>query len=192
MKIYRIAQDIDKIYSKQEMISMGADGWLPDAVLVSIPIDKISGREPVPRTYVDDSGIEQEFKSGKEIKVPIEVDHIVPVSKGGKNDELNLITSCFDCNRGKSNNELDIVLDTTISKVEKIKIAQEQYREIKKLLNKEKKIINEQIDEIESLYSSVYEDYCFATKFRISVKKFILNKWKNLIRKYLYKNDKFY
>jgi hypothetical protein len=114
-----------------------------------------------------------QYCGAKPPKVPIEVDHIVPVSNGGKNDELNLITSCFDCNRGKSNNELDIVLDTTISKVEKIKIAQEQYRDIKKLLNKEKKIINEQIDEIESVYSSVFEDFCFSAKFRISVKNFI-------------------
>lgn len=115
-----------------------------------------------------------QYCGAKPPKVPLEVDHIVPVSKGGKNDELNLITSCFDCNRGKSNNELEIVLDTTLSKVQKIRVAQEQYREIKKLQNKEKKIMNEQINEIESVYSSVFQDYYFANKFRISVKKFIL------------------
>ena len=32
----------------------------------------------------------------------LEVDHIVPRSKGGSNDLGNLVTSCFDCNRGKS------------------------------------------------------------------------------------------
>lgn len=37
----------------------------------------------------------------------LECDHIEPVSKGGQDDILNLITSCFDCNRGKSNRELD-------------------------------------------------------------------------------------
>jgi hypothetical protein len=31
----------------------------------------------------------------------LEVDHIHPVSKGGDDDPINLITSCFDCNRGK-------------------------------------------------------------------------------------------
>jgi hypothetical protein len=31
----------------------------------------------------------------------LEVDHIHPVSKGGTDDSMNLITSCFDCNRGK-------------------------------------------------------------------------------------------
>ena len=34
--------------------------------------------------------------------VILHIDHIVPVSKGGTNDILNLITSCESCNLGKS------------------------------------------------------------------------------------------
>ena len=33
----------------------------------------------------------------------IEIDHIVPISSGGKTIEENLRTLCFKCNRGKSN-----------------------------------------------------------------------------------------
>ena len=33
--------------------------------------------------------------------VVLEVDHVVPVAEGGDDDMLNLVTSCFDCNRGK-------------------------------------------------------------------------------------------
>jgi len=33
----------------------------------------------------------------------LEVDHTIPVSKGGSNDPSNLRTLCSDCNRGKSN-----------------------------------------------------------------------------------------
>lgn len=34
--------------------------------------------------------------------VVLEVDHIVAVANGGSDDPINLITSCWDCNRGKS------------------------------------------------------------------------------------------
>jgi hypothetical protein len=36
----------------------------------------------------------------------LEVDHIVPVAKGGTNDPENLWTLCWDCNRGKSDRDL--------------------------------------------------------------------------------------
>ena len=39
--------------------------------------------------------------------VILEVDHIKPVADGGGNDIMNLITSCFDCNRGKGKRKLD-------------------------------------------------------------------------------------
>jgi len=39
--------------------------------------------------------------------VVLEVDHIVPVKEGGNNHMLNLLTSCFDCNRGKAANKID-------------------------------------------------------------------------------------
>lgn len=38
--------------------------------------------------------------------VILHVDHVMPVSKGGDNDMMNLITSCESCNGGKSDREL--------------------------------------------------------------------------------------
>lgn len=38
--------------------------------------------------------------------VILHLDHIKPVSKGGKNTMLNLVTSCSECNLGKSDTEL--------------------------------------------------------------------------------------
>jgi hypothetical protein len=35
-------------------------------------------------------------------EIVLEVDHIHPVSRGGDDDPINLITSCFDCNRSKA------------------------------------------------------------------------------------------
>lgn len=36
-------------------------------------------------------------------EVVLEVDHIIPKSKGGGNEETNLVTACKKCNLGKSN-----------------------------------------------------------------------------------------
>lgn len=35
-------------------------------------------------------------------EVVLEVDHVMPKSRGGTNARENLVTACFDCNRGKS------------------------------------------------------------------------------------------
>lgn len=40
--------------------------------------------------------------------VILEVDHIIPVAKGGDNNITNLITSCIDCNRGKRDIPLQV------------------------------------------------------------------------------------
>lgn len=37
----------------------------------------------------------------------LEVDHTIPISKGGSNDPSNLRTLCSDCNRGKSDRLVD-------------------------------------------------------------------------------------
>ena len=33
--------------------------------------------------------------------VELEVDHVIPISRGGTDDISNLKTACFKCNRGK-------------------------------------------------------------------------------------------
>lgn len=49
--------------------------------------------------------------------VVLQIDHIVPVAKGGNNDITNLITSCWDCNIGKGCRELSD--DSTVKKQKK-------------------------------------------------------------------------
>jgi hypothetical protein len=41
--------------------------------------------------------------------VVLEVDHVIPRSRGGKDHAPNLVTACFDCNQGKAATELTAV-----------------------------------------------------------------------------------
>jgi len=44
----------------------------------------------------------------------LEVDHYVPVASGGSNDDYNLITSCFNCNRGKGDVDTFTTCETCV------------------------------------------------------------------------------
>lgn len=55
----------------------------------------------------------------------LEVDHIFPVSKGGTDELLNLITSCFDCNRGKSDRVIGDVSPRPDANIELLRVKQE-------------------------------------------------------------------
>ena len=114
-----------------------------------------------------------QYCAAKPPKVPLEVDHIVPVCKGGKNHIDNLITACFDCNRGKAGNELTSIPKTILEKSEGKKIALQQYKEYQKILQAERVQIEHDIDLVEYVYSSIFNEWGFTNKFRISVKKFI-------------------
>lgn len=56
------------------------------------------------------------------------VDHIKPVSKQGNDDILNLITSCFECNAGKSDRELsdDAVVQKRKAQLDDLQERREQ------------------------------------------------------------------
>lgn len=43
-------------------------------------------------------------------EVVLQVDHIVPLSQGGKDDVVNLTTSCWECNSGKSDVPLSEII----------------------------------------------------------------------------------
>lgn len=49
----------------------------------------------------------------------LEVDHIVPVAEGGGNEVTNLVTACFDCNRGKGARKLS---DDSVIKKQKAQL----------------------------------------------------------------------
>lgn len=71
-------------------------------------------------------------------EVVLEVDHIHPVSKGGGDEEINLITSCYDCNRGKSAKVISEVAPRPDADLAFLKVQQE-IAEVKRFLAAKKK-----------------------------------------------------
>ena len=114
-----------------------------------------------------------QYCSRKPPKVPLECDHIVPVCKGGNNTIDNLITACFDCNRGKGGIELEVIPDSLVVKMERMVLAKKQYKQYQNLLKKQKQFIESEIDQVVSVFENYFEGFTVSDKFRISIKTFI-------------------
>ena len=57
--------------------------------------------------------------------VVLVIDHIQPVSKGGDNDPMNLITACEPCNQGKSDKTIDKTIPRPDADLEWLAMQQE-------------------------------------------------------------------
>ena len=104
----------------------------------------------------------------------LEVDHIQPKSKKGTDDINNLITSCFDCNRGKTNIELKRIPNTLTDNKEILEERESQYLEYHKILAKIDKRINKELNQVSDTYSKYFPKLELSDSFKkSSVKKFI-------------------
>ncbi len=66
--------------------------------------------------------------------VILEVDHIVAVANGGENNEDNLITACFNCNRGKGARDLNCAPKSMADKAKVIAEQEEQLAGYQKII----------------------------------------------------------
>lgn len=66
--------------------------------------------------------------------VVLEVDHINPVSKGGKNFAHNLITACFNCNRGKAATPLTVIPKSLSEQAAEVKEREAQIAGYRKVM----------------------------------------------------------
>ena len=98
--------------------------------------------------------------------ITLEIDHIQPVSKGGTNDINNLLTSCFDCNRGKSNHTLKRLPNTLNDNLEILKEKEEQLKEYHKLIRKLEKRLDTQVKDITEIYESFFTDKTLKENFK--------------------------
>jgi len=103
----------------------------------------------------------------------LNVDHVIPVSHGGTNDFENLITSCFDCNIGKSDNFLNVskIISKDFISKENFDDYKEQVKCFFDFVNSKEKTIEKMTDTILSQLGNIDTD--FDKNHRQSVRNFI-------------------
>lgn len=107
--------------------------------------------------------------------VLLEIDHIQPISKKGKGDLLNLITACYDCNRGKSNIELSeqIVLKKQQQQLSELQERREQLGLLFKWKEGLLLIENETLKKISNYWSQCVPGYCLTEHGMKNLKQYI-------------------
>lgn len=104
----------------------------------------------------------------------LEVDHIDPKKNGGKDDLNNLITSCFDCNRGKGATRLT-TLPNSLN--ENLQILEEKHRQLiayEKILKKIRLLEDKKIKEISDIYEAYWSGWQLSDRFKdVSLRRFI-------------------
>ena len=106
--------------------------------------------------------------------VVLEVDHIKPVSKGGTNDIVNLITSCKDCNSGKSNIELsdDSVIKKQQAQLQEVAERKDQLEMMLKWREELNQLDEDYIDAVDDIFTS-RTDWAMSISGRNKIKKLI-------------------
>ena len=117
------------------------------------------------------------FKCGYCGKAPpeiiLEIDHIDPKYIGGSDDLNNLITACFDCNRGKKHIPLDKIPLKLQDNLDILKEQEEQIKKYRKFIKKIENRLQKDYEDIDVIYKAQYEGWRLSDNFKnISLKKF--------------------
>lgn len=109
-------------------------------------------------------------------EIVLHLDHIVPVASGGDDNLMNLITSCKDCNLGKSFRELtnDSVLIKQKKQLEDLQERREQLELLAKWRKELLQIDNESVELIVREIENAYENhYSVNENGRLDIKKWL-------------------
>lgn len=109
-------------------------------------------------------------------EVTLEIDHIQPSSKNGSDDINNLITSCFDCNRGKKDIVLERIPNTIAINLEVLKEKEIQLREYNRFIQKIERRIQADCEEVAQIFSDHYKDRILIDKFKNTTLRIFLGR----------------
>ena len=118
-----------------------------------------------------------QYCGSKAPDVVLEVDHLNPVKHGGDNDLLNLITSCFVCNRGKSARKLtdNTIVEKQRIQIEELNIRRQQLEMILDWRNELQKNDKFEINKVNEYWNSKFKPFEVINpeaRFSLLIKKF--------------------
>jgi hypothetical protein len=109
-------------------------------------------------------------------EVVLEADHIDPKANCGCDSIDNLLTACFDCNRGKRNIPLDKIPSTLSENIEVIREREEQIKEHRKLLDSIERRKKKDIKAIADTFKEYFPNDRLTDTFQKSSVKLFLSK----------------
>jgi hypothetical protein len=113
-------------------------------------------------------------------EVMLEMDHLMPISEGGKDDLNNLLTSCFNCNRGKGKILIDTLPNSITENLAIIKEQQKQTKQYYQFIERIEQQKENDLREIGRYYFNLFaktkkthDQYIFAGAYKASIKIFL-------------------
>lgn len=105
--------------------------------------------------------------------VLLEVDHIHPVAEGGTDDFENLVTACFDCNRGKGAGLLSDVPQSLKEKAEVTQEREAQLRAYREVMEARRVRREEDVWSVAEIFMSRFGDHEIARSRLVSIQTFL-------------------
>lgn len=106
-------------------------------------------------------------------EVILHLDHIYPVSKGGKNEIENLITSCVDCNLGKSDRELGTAPKVVIQNSADLQERYDQLKAFYDLQKRLERIRGQMAKDISDHWNLLWPNQSLTNRGLTSLRKFL-------------------
>lgn len=105
--------------------------------------------------------------------VVLECDHVIALRAGGQDVEDNLLTACFDCNRGKGARSLKVAPVPIAEKVAMMKERQEQLAEYTAMLQRSRDEMIGHCVSVAMIYEEAFPGWELTSSAMASVGRFL-------------------
>jgi hypothetical protein len=105
--------------------------------------------------------------------VLLEVDHVHPVAEGGSNDMDNLVTACWDCNRGKGAALLSSIPQSLEEKAAVVAEREAQIRAYYQILELRKERQDEEAWSVADIFMERFAEDSIRREYMVSIRMFL-------------------